>query len=70
MNLLNKTIFSFLPKIPISIFIKIIEWFLINNKNGLDIFKTIKKYYNLKTFNKSIIYKIISLIRRSRKMKL
>ena len=46
-NLKTNAIFGILSKMPISVFIKIIELFIIDNKNGLEIINKLKEIYNL-----------------------
>ena len=41
---------------PISVFIKRIELFIMDNKNGLEIINKLKEIYNLETLNHKIIY--------------
>ena len=63
-NIRNDTFFAFFKKVPISIVIKAIELFLLENKNENKIEKTIKDIYQLNSFNSKIIYKILLLIRK------
>ena len=64
-NIRNDTFFAFFKKVPISIVIKVIELFLLENKNAKEIETKIKDIYQLNSFNNKIIYKIILLIRKS-----
>lgn len=50
---------------PVSVYIKKIELFIIDNRNGLEIINKLKEIYNLKSLNHKHIYKIINLIRKS-----
>lgn len=64
-NIKDNTLFSFLPKIPISVNVKIIELFLLDNKNSLEIINDLKEYYNINTINRQIAYKTIGLVPKS-----
>lgn len=50
---------------PVSVYIKIIEVFIIDNRNGLEIINKLQEIYNLKSLNHKHIYKTINLIRKS-----
>ena len=56
---------NFLKKIPISIIIKIIELFILDNKNSTEVSKYLKEYYQLDSFNNNIIYGVLVLLRKS-----
>ena len=64
-NMRNNTFFAYFKKIPISIIIKIIELFIIDNKNSTEISKYIKEYYQLNSFNNNIIYSVVLLLRKA-----
>ena len=53
-----------IKKIPISIIIKIIELFILHNKNGIQIKKAILEFYQLDSINMSIIYSVIGNLRK------
>lgn len=63
-NIREKTIFSFINKYPISVIIKIIELFILENKNATEITKYMIDYYKLNSINSKIIYRILNLIRK------
>ena len=48
-----------------SIIIKIIELFILDNKNSTEISKYIKDYYQLNSFNNNIIYSVVLLLRKA-----
>ena len=63
-NIRENTFFSLINKYPISVIIKIIKLFILENKNATDIIKNIIDYYKINTINSKIIYKILNSIRK------
>ena len=63
-NIREGTFFSNFKKIPISVCIKIIELFIIDNKNVVQIEKSLKDYYQIQNVNNKIIYSMVLLIRK------
>ena len=63
-NIRENTFFNSFRKIPISVCIKIIELFIIDNKNALQIEKSIKDYYQVETINSKLIYGILLQVRK------
>lgn len=51
-------------KLPISVVIKIIELFIIDNKNCLQIIKSLKDFYHVDTVNSKLDYNILSILRK------
>ena len=64
LNLREWTFFGLHKKIPISVLIKIIGLFILHNKNGLQIKKSLLEFYQLDSINMSIIYSVISNLRK------
>ena len=44
--------------------IKIIELFIVDNKNALQIEKSLKDYYQIETINSKLIYSILLIVRK------
>ena len=63
-SLRYNTFFEYFKKIPISVVIKIIELFILENKNGQEIIKYIIEFYQINTLNNKMVYKIIILVRK------
>jgi len=64
-NIRKNTFFYFFNKYPISVIIKIIELFIIDNKKVTEIIKAICEYYKINSINLKVIYRMINLIRRA-----
>ena len=63
-NIREKTFFRLYPKTPISVIIKIIEYFLIDSKNWQEIKKSLMIFNSLNTLNEKLIYSIVNSIRK------
>ena len=63
-NIRDKTFFGLYPKTPISVIIKIIEYFLIDGKNCQEIKNNLIIFYSLNSLNEKLIYSIVNSIRK------
>lgn len=63
-SLRENTIFQLFNKVPISVLIKIIELFVIENKNGIEIIKTLKEFYHVDSVNNKMVYNVLHVIRK------
>ena len=63
-NLRKDSFFTNFPKTPISIIIKIIEYFIIDNKNCVQIINGLKDYYQIDSIHLNFVYSAVNLIRK------
>jgi membrane protease subunit (stomatin/prohibitin family) len=62
-NIRDKSFFSFFPKTPVSVIIKVIELFILEQKNCIEIIKSLQDFYQVNSVNTKIIYSIVNLVR-------
>ena len=63
-NLREGTFFGIHKKVPISVIIKIIEYFILDNKNAVQIGNAIINFYQLDSINMKLIYSILTNVRK------
>ena len=62
-NIRDKSFFSFFPKTTVSVIIKVIELFILEQKNCIEIIKSLQDFYQVNNVNTKIIYSIVNLVR-------